>query len=193
MTKRDIVEAAIDIGVGVIGVAAAAGVLFVLCSCAPLPPPQTALQPQAALAPQTALERAAASTTLAEWSAAKLRAPRRDCRLAELRIEEPKTHADYLARCPWNDGRTWECLAWSSMAPVAVMHPLLARDRVGAHAQHALIHALMHCSGESRSSDSYDGEHRHPKAWEQGGPDSVETRAERALERVLKPPIAAAR
>lgn len=187
MTRRDIFDASVAIALGLIGIAAGTAVallLFTMCAgCVGASRPRTVVD----LPAQTALERAAAETTLTEWSAAKLPAPRRDCRLMELRIEQPTTEAAYAVRCPWNNGQTWECLSWRALAPIAVMHPRLARARVGAHAQHALLHALMHCSGASGSADSYDGAHRELRVWEQGGPTSVEQTAERALDRVLKP------
>jgi hypothetical protein len=79
---------------------------------------------------------------------------------------------------------TWACLHWrplpgrvrSLFYPVAVLSPWLPAERRAAGAAHEMIHALAYCAIRT-----HDYGHRDRRLWEAGGPDSVETTAERAL------------
>lgn len=108
------------------------------------------------------------------------------CRLEGLRIETPPTEADYLKRCPLSVyGPSVACLRWSSLAPVAVVHPSVALTEplVAHQAIHELLHAYVYCSGVA-GLDYYDGRHSLAEVWAGPGgsrPDSVEQRAQRAL------------
>lgn len=174
MSRRDIVDAVVDIALGLLGIVALAGVAAVvlsLCSCAP--------------PPQNALERAVASAGTAGWEAAGLPEPDRGCHIDWFQIEQHTTLETYERRCP---ARSYACQRWllhaprvrSVRYPVAIIAPAVREERRPAAALHELEHALSSCS--LRTSDRG---HVDPRVWEHGGPDSAEARGELLL---YKPP-----
>lgn len=103
-----------------------------------------------------------------------------DCeRLHMLEVLAPETQESYLKLCR-RDG--WACLHWASLSgrvrslryPVAVMNPRLSAARWPAHAIHELLHGFEGCAGLDPASHDL-------RVFEQGGPTSVESTAERAI------------
>jgi hypothetical protein len=102
----------------------------------------------------------------------------------------PPTAEGFLRACPPDQqGRIgWACLRWqilpgarSRYRPLAVMHPKLPAPRWAAHGVHELLHAFQRCREGVRPVSEDDG-HTDLRVWEAGGAESVETRAERALD-----------
>lgn len=122
----------------------------------------------------------AAEVTLAAWDEAGLPEPRNSCRLDRLTVRFPDTTEAYLSVCPPN---SWACLSWRAAGPswpVTLIHPELPDERVGAAVVHEMLHAIGYCA--EAWPDGMDYHHADLRVWWSGGPDSVETRAELALE-----------
>lgn len=180
MTRRDITDAALDISIGVIGVVALAGAIFVMCGCA-TPRPRTVVD----LPAQTEIEQRVATAGIEAWRAAGLKTTPAVSWLEQLRIERPATVAAYDERCPAAVlGHSWACLRWRGWdVPVAVLSPLLLTETQRLRAAlHELCHAMGYRFGRWADYDS--PWHTDPIVWagKSGSrPDSVEQRAQRAL------------
>lgn len=105
-------------------------------------------------------------------------------------MKAPATEESFIRTCPRNQlGQLgWACLKWellprarSVYRPVAVMHPKLSSTRWAAHGIHELLHAFLRCRNNGVPPDQ-DYFHTILEVWEKGGPNSVETRAERTLD-----------
>lgn len=145
--------------------------LVLLAACLPA-------RPVTPLPAQTELERQVAAAGLEAWRAVGLPTTPAVSALMRLRIEQPATLEAYERAC----GPSNACLSWrdGGAVPVAYVSPLLTHERNIAHAAlHEWLHAAIYRLG--RRGD-YDAGHTDLVVWEQGGPDSVETRAERILD-----------
>lgn len=149
-------------------------VALLVVGCMPTPAPRTTMP----LEPQTELERAAAAAGASSWRDAELKTPETVCRLLELRVAYPLTIEDYTRTCPL---KSWACLGWRELAPVAFMSPVLQPAAVAHAALHEWLHAAVYCYRRGPWPDAYDAAHAD-EAVCKGGPDSVEQRAQRALE-----------
>lgn len=114
----------------------------------------------------------------------------RECgQLDQLEIHAPRTQEAYLRLCRRQSSA---CLFWalvpgrvrSTLVPVAVMSPTLPASRWVAHGIHEILHAARDCAGLGPDYDHLDA-----RVWETGGPDSVESLAERTLYDPNPPPL----
>lgn len=146
----------------------------------------------------TPLEDRVTSAVFDAWAEAGLREPVDWCRLEHFRIVVAKSLTRFREGCQVDDSVACArlpnaCMVWriekgrvrSLRYPVAYVSPQFATehpDRVAAVAIHELAHAFLYCASLSPSRlDWYDHWHTLDEVWESGGPDSVETRAERIV------------